>query len=297
MRYFTILIFTTLWVLNSYAQEFGTHWVSYPFPNDSSEILYRKIYHLDQKPLKAEINMASGGNTRLYINERNATPSIFNEGARDSILLMQTIDISRYLKKGENIIAVWYAPGRIRNKSKQLSLEIHGWYTDSVPFYHKADETWWCKPLKGGSYNEKEHFDNRIYTTEWKSAEYQSAGWVHPTGAFKDSTNYIFVDQLPYLTRNKLQMVLEPYQEEFDHQGCRIDFGRPFRGTIRLTIRNASKGTTLHINGNQYVCSGEMDEQAYYRIHAEHQKDFVITWDKGFRRSNITNIEGLEISE
>lgn len=60
MRYFTILIFTTLWVLNSYAQEFGTHWVSYPFPNDSSEILYRKIYHLDQKPLKAEINMASG---------------------------------------------------------------------------------------------------------------------------------------------------------------------------------------------------------------------------------------------
>ena len=26
MRYFTILIFTTLWVLNSYAQEFGTHW-------------------------------------------------------------------------------------------------------------------------------------------------------------------------------------------------------------------------------------------------------------------------------
>ena len=90
MRYFTILIFTTLWVLNSYAQEFGTHWVSYPFPNDSSEILYRKIYHLDQKPLKAEINIASGGNTRLYINERNATPSIFNEGARDSILLMQT---------------------------------------------------------------------------------------------------------------------------------------------------------------------------------------------------------------
>ena len=59
----------------------------------------------------------------------------------------------------------------------------------------------------------------------------------------------------------------------------------------RLTFVNC------RILGNQYVCSGEMDEQAYYRIHAEHQKDFVITWDKGFRRSNITNIEGLEISE
>lgn len=81
--------------------------------------------------------MASGGNTRLYINERNVTPSIFNEGAKDSILLMQSIDISRYLKKGENIIAVWYAPGRTRSKSKQLSLEFHGWYTDSVSFIIK----------------------------------------------------------------------------------------------------------------------------------------------------------------
>lgn len=48
--------------------------------------------------------MASGGNTRLYINERNATPSIFSEGARDSILLMQTIDISRYLKRAKILL-------------------------------------------------------------------------------------------------------------------------------------------------------------------------------------------------
>ncbi len=43
--------------------------------------------------------------------------------------------------------------------------------------------------LKGGSYNEKEHFDNRIYTTQWKSLIYQSSGWVHPTGAFNDTVN------------------------------------------------------------------------------------------------------------
>lgn len=46
---------------------------------------------------------------------------------------------------------------------------------------------------EGRQLQRKEHFDNRIYTTEWKSAEYQSAGWVHPTGAFKDSTNYILL--------------------------------------------------------------------------------------------------------
>ena len=69
MRYFTILIFTTLWVLNSYAQNQVPHWVSLPFPN----ILLR--YYTGKYIILIK-NMASGGNTRLYINERNATPSI-----------------------------------------------------------------------------------------------------------------------------------------------------------------------------------------------------------------------------
>ena len=78
------------------------------------------------------------------------------------------------------------------------------------------------------------------------------------------------------------------------------EYTKPYlpTGFTRVEGTGLSNGLVIQDgNGNQYVCSGEMDEQAYYRFHAEHQKDFVITWDKGFRRSNITNIEGLEISE
>ena len=44
MRYITTLIISILWVLSSHAQEFGTHWISYPLPNDSSEVWFRQSY-------------------------------------------------------------------------------------------------------------------------------------------------------------------------------------------------------------------------------------------------------------
>ena len=53
MRHLTILILTLLWVLNSHAQEFGTHWISYPLPNDSSEVWFRKRYIIHQRPMQA----------------------------------------------------------------------------------------------------------------------------------------------------------------------------------------------------------------------------------------------------
>ncbi len=298
MRFILTAILSLLWVLNSFSQEFGTHWVSYPLPDDSTEVLYRKIYHLPAKPLMAKISMASTGNTRLYINERNVTGSIFYEGMRDSTVCIRTFDVTRYLKKGENIIAVWYAPGQTPQKSKQLSLDFYGWNTDTIPFYHKADETWSCKLLKECSLNEKETFDNRKYTNDWKSAEFHSAGWQKPTGGFRSHTTLpIKKQQILTETGNKLAMVLHPISEYSDSLGYHLDFGRPFRGTIRLTIRDAHKGSTININGNLYTCSGEMDEQAFYRFHTEIQREFIINWGKGFKKNCIVNIEGLEISE
>lgn len=295
MRLILTVILSLSWVLNSSAQEFGTHWVSYPLPNDSSEILYRKIYQLADKPIMAEISMASNGNTRLYVNERNVTGSTFYKGMKDSAICMRTFNITRYLKKGENIIAVWYAPGKTCDKSKQLSLEFYGWTPDTIPFYHKADGTWICKPLKGCFFHDKEQFDNRKYTSEWKSTEFQSAGWINPTGAINDTISLSIKNQdiLSY-SENRLSMILHPVKEYSDSLGYHIDFGRPFRGTIRLTIRDARKGARLNINGNLYTCSGEMDEQAFYRFHYETQKEFILNWGKGFKKGCIVNIEGLE---
>lgn len=101
MRYITTLIISILWVLSSHAQEFGTHWISYPLPNDSSEVWFRQSYIMDERPTQAFMNIASTGNYKLYINERNVTGSLKFDGIKDSILLNRTIDVTRFLKMRE----------------------------------------------------------------------------------------------------------------------------------------------------------------------------------------------------
>ena len=297
MKFITTILMTLLWVLNSQAQEFGTHWVSYPLPNDSSEIWYRKLYTLEAQPLSATISLASAGNLRLYVNERNITGSNFYAGIKDSTIMMRTFDITPFLKKGKNIIAVWYAPGDSTAKAKQLSLDFYGWNKDTIPFYHQADGTWWCKKLSGCQMKNTEYFDQNEYTNEWKSAGYRSHGWVHPLGSFAEETTKKVAQYEPLHTENKQSMQLYPTRTYTDSLGYHIDFGRPFRGTIRLTIRDAHKHDVIDIDGNQYICSGEMDEQAFFRFHCEERKVYTLNWSKGFKKSYITNIEGLEISQ
>lgn len=295
MRFTTTLLFSLFWVLSSYAQEFGTHWVSYPFYNDSTEVLFRKVYRLNDTPQEAYISMASCGNVRLYVNERNVTGSIIYEGTKDNAIIGHTFNITPLLHKGDNVIAIWYAPKTGESTSKQLSLDFYGNSTDSLSFYHKADGTWWCKKLTDCCYGEKEKFDNRKYNNEWKAADYHSSNWIHPTGASTYDKTYPLINQTPLQCKNKLTSLLTPIETYQDSLGYHVDFERPFRGTIRLTIRGAHKGSSVYINGNEYICSGEMDEQAFYRFHLEWQHSFTINWGEGFKHSCITNIEGLEI--
>ena len=85
------------------------------------------------------------------MKERNGRGRILKEGGRERMVVMERIDIWRYVKKGENIIGVWYGGGRIRNKRKEVWLEVDGWYRECVCFYDKGEERWWWKGVKGGS--------------------------------------------------------------------------------------------------------------------------------------------------
>jgi len=307
MRHIVTLIISILWVLNTYAQEFGTHWISYPLPNDSSEVWFRKSYRMHERPTQALINIASTGNYKLYINERNVTGSLKIDGIKDDVLLSRTIDVTHYLRKGENIIAVWYAPQGKPSHGKQLSLELYGWKQDSIPFYHKADGKWLCRQLKDCSNGKSERFNASTNTQAWKSDEYQPYGWVHPTGCSiterfeQDSllaaSHKAFGHQSVIKDENKLYNILKPACTYRDSTGYNIDFGRPFFGTIRLTLRGACKGTKIGMNGFQYVCNGELDEQAFCRFNFQRQKIYTITWSGRFKESDIVNIEGLEISD
>lgn len=289
------LIITALltWVLNASAQEFGTHWVSYPLPDDSCEVLFRKTFREYDRPLTAQLTFASTGRLRVYVNERNITADVLflNE---DSTVTLFTYDITRYVRKGNNTIAVWYAPTAHSIAGKQLSLEYYGWRNEYVPFYHKADGTWQTRLLTT-SYTTGEHeaYHRPDMPTAWKEHNYQYGDWQRPTGAPADAKETTATAATP-LYRCRLQRTLRPVAVKADSLGLLADFGEYFYGTIRLTLRGARKGQKINVSPLLYTCDGSLDEQAYQHFHPVRQRYYLIEGDPRSLRRQITNIEGLE---
>lgn len=67
IRKIICIIFSILWVLNSHSQEFGTHWISYPFPDDSTEVMFRHTYITKHRPQQAFITFASMGDRKSVV--------------------------------------------------------------------------------------------------------------------------------------------------------------------------------------------------------------------------------------
>ncbi len=297
IRLLIILSLLLAWQPNSNGQEFGCHWISDPLPNDSSEVIFKHTYTSKQRPLQAYVTLASTGHIRVYINERNVSRDILLIGKGKETLQFYTFDITRFLKSTKNTIAVWYAPSEVSTLGKQLSLEYYGTDADGKSFYHKADGKWLCKKLSGNSVSEdRECFDATHFPQDWRTFSFSpSKAWQHPTGYPLYMDSPIENIQLPSSFKPYLiSKILRPVSTRIDSLGYHIDFGRPFYGTIRLTIRNAKRGNHLHISGLTYTCTGEMDEQAFRRFNFITRSNYIIN-GLDFKPSWIVFAEGLEI--
>lgn len=285
----------TLWVSNSFSQELSTHWVSYPLPNDSSEVLFCHTYYTQEKPLQASISFASTGRLRVYVNERNISQDICFTNSETNIII-HTYDVTRFLRPDSNVIAVWYAPVQGQPISKQLSLEYYGKDAHHRDFYYKADGNWQCKLLEGCYIkdNQYEYFDACQYDYNWKAMDYQRENWLKPLGALaNDNVLSLSCDSYPS-TSNRLRRILTPIETNSKDKEITCDFEYPFIGSLRLTIRDAKKGTVLKIGNLTYTCCGCMDEQAYLRFLNHNIKSISIHEEDLLKQIQIINIEGLE---
>ena len=282
-------------VLNSYSQEFGTHWISYPIPNDSSEVLFSHVYTTFQRPRQAHLSFASSGKLKVYVNERNISANIYYQNPNSSTVCMYTYDITRFLRPDSNVISIWYAPQDGSDISKQLSLDYYGIEANGKPFFHKADGSWKCKILEGcyvkGS---NETFDSRHYDRQWKATDYNREEWANPLGSCHLAHPYHVILYDIYDKRLVLSHVSTPTSVSEGQHGLQYDFGKVFFGTPRITLREAKEGQTISVDGFNYICNGELDEQAYRRFSTITSNSVTIHSDSHFKNSQITNIEALD---
>ena len=282
-------------VLDSCSQEFSTHWVSHPLPNDSSEVLFCGTYEIDSLPKEAYLTFASSGHLRIYVNERNISQDITFNNPDSSHIALQTYNITHLLKTKQNCIAVWYAPAKGCATSKQLSLDFYGTHKDGKRFYCQANADWWCKILEGSYVKDnRETFDSRYYDANWKSAEDDKTSWQHPLGA-KNNEKFYSVASGFFCHKNaRIQYIFTPTECSSAAKLLEYDLGRRAYGTLRLTLRGEKSGDAVHIGSFTYICRGDMDEQAFCRFIPSGDRIINVQGTPSFKRQFIQKVEFLE---
>lgn len=282
-------------VLDSCSQEFSTHWVSHPLPNDSSEVLFCGTYEIDSLPKEAHLTFASSGHLRVYVNERNISQDITFNNPDSTHIALQTYNITHLLKTSQNCIAVWYAPAKDGAISKQLSLDFYGTQQDGKSFYAQADADWWCKILDGSYVKDStETFDSRYYEPNWKSAEDDKTSWLHPLGAKAGDKLHSVVSGFLNHKNTRIQYIFTPAESKSTPRLLKYDLGRPAKGTLRLTLRGAKSGDAVHMSNLTYICRGDMDEQAFCRFIPSEDRIIEVQGTPSFKRQLIQKVEFLE---
>ena len=65
------------------------------------------------------------------------------------------------------------------------------------------------------------------------------------------------------------------------------------RHLIRVTLRDCRRGERIRIGNLQYVCTGEMDEQAFTRFSPTDQNTVTISGDRHFRCEQVQEVESI----
>ena len=154
---------------------------------------YRKNFILKENPTSATVFVGSFGYHELYVNGEKITENVLNpvSSYMKKRIPYLTYDISKKLKKGDNVIAIWHAAGWAR--WKRIS-EYR-----NIPFVFKAqaeiqvgdnkislksDQTWKTKKSHTSYYGDwdilrfgGETIDDSKREDDWNTPEYDDSNW------------------------------------------------------------------------------------------------------------------------
>ncbi|MGM9705562.1 MAG: alpha-L-rhamnosidase N-terminal domain-containing protein [Prevotella sp.] len=281
------------------AQQFGLSWISHPVPDCISQIWFRQTFTQEEKPEQIDITVASTGYFELFVNERNVSTDVMAplRAPGDNEAIAVTYDITRFVRQGENTLAVWYSPATVHADSLQLAAMCYGRYADGRRFAFHTDGGWLCHKANacinadGG-----EDIDATAFDQSWNGDIADMALWLPTTehqgrpddSARERKTNYR-ATKTTHLSRQKY----------FDIEGDSVTytFETAFRGLIRVTLRDAKRGSRISVGNIRYTCSGESDEQIIQRFTTTDTRKLILTGDKSFKPEQVYKVEALSLGE
>lgn len=280
-------------------QSWRAKWITYPYSKDSALPYFRKVFHLEKRPVKALAYFCGLGAGELYLNGHKADQTRFLDPAQtnyDQYALYSTFDVTDRLMKGDNCLGVMLGNGRFTEDrawkgapfsygSPMLRLQLVVRYSDGSATIIGSDESWrWEKgPVLQTDVYLGENYDARREIEGWCEADMPCLDWKKAILAH-GGVPPCLVPQLvePIRTMQKLESV-KMWQDPLGN--WIFDFGVNVAGIPRLNV-NQPSGTVLTIRvaeaknddgsldftstgwifhgkifEDKYICKGEGTEQ------------------------------------
>lgn len=292
------------------AGDFGCRWMSHPAPDDTSHVWFRRTLVIEEQdmPRTAYIHVATTGRFVLYVNGRNVSTALFtpDRTPNDTTVMAISYDVRRFLRPDSNTIALLYCPST--RTRRQVSVSFYGIAADSSHFATNDTDGWLCRHADtwqthdGGEAMNRNTYPYRWTDTDQPLALWQAVEQISTSQHLNTSTPISAEDICGYspvrinpLVDNAAHMrrIYTPLFTEQSADTLIVHLVPNERHLIRITLRGCQRGERISIGNLHYVCTGEIDEQAFARFTPTSSNTIIITGDSHFRSEQVQEVESV----
>lgn len=310
LRLIHILILFAASLATATAGDFGCRWMSHPAPDDTSHVWFRHTLVIDEQdmPRTAYIHVATTGRFVLYVNGRNVSTALFtpDRTPNDTTVMAISYDVRRFLRPDSNAIALLYCPST--RTRRQVSVSFYGIAADSSHFATNDTDGWLCRHADtwqthdGGEAMNRNTYPYRWTDTDQPLALWQAVEQISTSQHLNTSTPISAEDICGYspvrinpLVDNAAHMrrIYTPLFTEQSADTLIVHLVPNERHLIRVTLRGCRRGERISIGNLHYVCTGEIDEQAFARFTPTSSNTIIITGDSYFRSEQVQEVESI----
>ena len=285
--------------------DFNTPWVCDSQPDSLSHVWFRRMYLTDGRPRQATLTVTTTGWVKVYVNACNigTAPYYPQREDNDNRPIDITFDVTPYLNTDTNIVALLYSPTKPSVSRHQIAVRLYGTGRDCKPFSYTSDASWLCRKANSGlTPDGGEWIDGRAHNTDWNTTAYAAALWspvTTPADPFTPSAPFTPSPPSTPSTPSSIVPAITRAITLRDPEGSGKELLLPldagFYGFITATLREAKRGERIRLGRLTYICSGDIDEQAWPLFTPAYWGSAIIEGDDRFKASQVTTIQALSI--
>lgn len=326
LRLIQILILFAASLATATAGDFGCRWMSHPAPDDTSHVWFRRTLVIEEQdmPRTAYIHVATTGRFVLYVNGRNVSTALFtpDRTPNDTTVMAISYDVRRFLRPDSNAIALLYCPST--RTRRQVSVSFYGIAADSSHFATNDTDGWLCRHADtwqthdGGEAMNRNTYPYRWTDTDQPLVLWQAVEQISTSQRLNLSTSHHNTttppqhhNTLPLLSAEDIcgyspvhinplvdnaahmRRIYTPLFTEQSTDTLIVHLVPNERHLIRVTLRGCQRGERISIGNLHYVCTGEIDEQAFARFTPTSSNTIIITGDSHFRSEQVQEVESI----